>query len=155
MYDICIIGSGQSGLVTCKTFIEKKYSVIVLEQNDANGLFNTIKEKSYFKWSTSRSMSGFSDFPMDKKLPDWFTIQNYVDYLDSYKKHFNLEQYIQYNSCVKKCKQNENEEWVVSYTNNGSQTQLICKKTYCLCCIKSDTKISGYCKKLHRRNYTY
>ena len=100
----------------------------MLEQNDANGLFNTIKEKSYFKWSTSRSMSGFSDFPMDKKLPDWFTIQNYVDYLDSYKKHFNLEQYIQYNSCVKNCKQNENEEWIVSYTISGSQTQLICKK---------------------------
>lgn len=129
MYDICIIGSGQSGLVTCKTFAEKKYNIIVLEKNTSNGLFNTIKEKDYFKWSTSRSMSGFSDFPMDKKLPHWFTIKNYVDYLDSYKNHFNLDKYIQYDTFVTNCSQNENEEWIVKYKKNGGiNQQLLCKK---------------------------
>lgn len=128
MHDVCIIGSGQSGLVTCKTFAEKNYNVIVLEKNDINGLFNTINEKDYFKWSTSRSMSGFSDFPMDKTLPHWFTIQNYVDYLESYKKHFNLDQFIRYNSTVTNCKQNEREEWIVTYLNNGIETKLTCKK---------------------------
>lgn len=129
MYDVCIIGSGQSGLVTCKTFVEKNHNVIVLEKNNnSNGLFNTIKEKNYFKWSTSRAMSGFSDFPMDKTLPHWFTIQNYVDYLNSYKKHFHLDKYIQYNSEVIQCKQNENEEWIILYLNNGIQSSLLCKK---------------------------
>jgi hypothetical protein len=128
MYDICIIGSGQSGLVTCKTFVEKKYNVIVLEQNNINGLFNTIKEKNYFKWSTSRTMSGFSDFPMDKNLPHWFTIKDYVDYLESYKKHFLLDKYIQYNSYVTNCNQNKNEEWVVKYKKNNIEMQLVCKK---------------------------
>lgn len=128
MYDICIIGAGQSGLTTCKTFIEKKYNVIVLEKSNSNGLFNTIKEKGYFKWSTSRSMSGFSDFPMPKNLPDWFTIQNYDDYLNSYKKHFDLEKYIHYNSKVISCKQNEFEEWIVSYNEGGNLKQLLCKK---------------------------
>ena len=128
MYDVCIIGYGQSGLVTCKTFAEKNYNVIVLEKNNRNGLFNTIKEKNHFKWSTSRSMSGFSDFPMDKTLPHWFTIQNYVDYLESYKAHFNLEQFIRYNSTVTNCKQNEKKEWIVTYLNNGIETKLTCKK---------------------------
>ena len=45
MYDICIIGAGQSGLTTCKTFIEKNYNVLVLEKSNINGLFNSIKEK--------------------------------------------------------------------------------------------------------------
>jgi L-2-hydroxyglutarate oxidase LhgO len=54
MYDICIIGGGQSGLVTCKTFIESGKSVIVLEKcKDGIGMFSTIKEKNSFKWSTS------------------------------------------------------------------------------------------------------
>lgn len=129
MYDICIIGSGQSGLVTCKTFAEKNKNIIVLEKSsDDNGLFSTIKEKDYFKWSTSRSMSGFSDFPMDKNLPHWFTIQNYIDYLRSYKQYFQLEKYIQYNSYVTNCKQNENQEWIVNYRHNHTEKQLVCKK---------------------------
>jgi len=129
MYDICIIGSGQSGLVTCKTFSEKNYNVIVLEKtNNCNGLFNTIKEKNYFKWSTSRSMSGFSDFPMDKNLPNWFKIQDYINYLESYKKHFNLDKYIQYNSNVINCKQDENENWMIRYINNGIEKDILCKK---------------------------
>ena len=33
--DICIIGSGQSGLTTCKKFIEKGYNVVVLEKNNS------------------------------------------------------------------------------------------------------------------------
>lgn len=125
MYDICIIGAGQSGLVTCKTFAESGKNVIVLEKCDhCIGMFSTIKEKELFKWSTSRYMSGFSDYPMPKSLPTWFTIKDYVDYLESYKTHFKLDQYIQYKSNVKKCYQNDKEEWIVEYNN----TTLICKK---------------------------
>lgn len=129
MYDICIIGSGQSGLVTCKTFAEKKYNVIILEKNNKeNCLFYSIKEKDYFKWSTSRSMSGFSDFPMDKNLPHWFTMQQYIDYLESYKNYFNLEKYINYNSQVIDCKQDNKNNWIVKYKYNGIDKELICKK---------------------------
>jgi len=102
MYDVCIIGAGQSGLVTCKTFIESGKSVIILEKcNNCIGMFSTIKEKSKFKWSTSRYMSGFSDFPMSKDIPVWFTIEDYINYLEMYKTHFGLDKYIQYNSEVK------------------------------------------------------
>jgi len=124
-YDICIIGGGQSGLVTCKTFIESGKSFILLEKcKDGIGMFSTIKEKRLFKWSTSRYMSGFSDFPMPKELPVWFTIEDYVNYLETYKKHFGLNKFVQYNSEVKKCYQNEKEEWIVEYNN----TNILCKK---------------------------
>ena len=131
-YDVCIIGSGQSGLATCKTFSEKNKNIIVLEKSNADGLFHQIKEKTYFKWSTSRTMSGFSDFPMDKRLPHWFTIQDYIDYLSSYKSHFNLEKYIQYGSNVIKCEQTPNMGWIVTYETQKSgfnqTTYLKCKK---------------------------
>lgn len=126
MYDVCIIGAGQSGLVTCKTFIEQNRNVIVLEKcNSCVGMFSSIKEKKIFKWSTSRYMSGFSDFPMSKDIPVWFTIEDYINYLESYKKHFGLDEYIRYNCEVNKCYQNDNSEWIVKYNNN---TELICKK---------------------------
>lgn len=125
MYDVCIIGGGQSGLVTLKTFAEKTDNIIVLEKcNKCTGYFSGIKEQDLFKWSTSRYMSGFSDFPMPKSIPVWFTIRDYVNYLMSYKSHFGLDKYIHYNSIVKKCYQNEKEEWVVDYNN----TKLVCKK---------------------------
>ena len=125
IYDVCIIGGGQSGLVTCKTFAESLKNVIVLEKcNNCIGMFSTIKEKDYFKWSTSRYMSGFSDFPMPKNIPVWFTIKDYINYLESYIKYFELDKYIQYNSYVKLCHQNEKEEWIVEYND----TKLVCKK---------------------------
>jgi thioredoxin reductase len=129
IYDICIVGSGQSGLTTCKTFVEKGYNVIVLEKNNySNGLFSSIREKDYFYWSTSKYMSGFSDFPMNKSLSHWFTIQQYIDYLDSYKNTFGLEKYIRYNSNVIQCKQNNTGQWIVQYLNNNVNKELICEK---------------------------
>jgi hypothetical protein len=125
MYDVCIIGGGQSGLVTCKTFIEQNKNVIILEKcNNCIGMFSTIKEKELFKWSSSRYVSGFSDFPIPKSVPVWFTIKDYIEYLTSYMHHFGLDKYIQYNSNVTKCYQNKQEEWVVEYNN----ARLICKK---------------------------
>ena len=78
--NICIIGAGQSGLVTCKTFIEQGFNVIVLEKNSNNGLFHKIPEKDYFKWSSSRYVSGYSDFPIPKSYPAWMTIKQFTEW---------------------------------------------------------------------------
>ena len=48
MYDLVIIGAGQSGLVTLKTFLEKTRNILVLEKCDGcTGLFSTIQERVY------------------------------------------------------------------------------------------------------------
>ena len=118
-------GGGQSGLVTCKTFLEQNKKVVVLEKsNHMIGMFSSIQEKEYFKWSSSRYVSGFSDFPIPKTTPIWFTIKDYVDYLESYMRHFGLDKYIKYNSEVRKCYQTQTKEWIVEYNN----TKLLCKK---------------------------
>lgn len=128
MYDVCIIGAGQSGLVTCKTFSEQNKKLIVLEKCiDCNGMFSNIKEKDYFKWSTSRYMSGFSDFPMDKSLGTWFSVQKYIDYLQSYKQHFHLDKYIQYGAFVEKCSETTKKTWKINYNINGFNQTLECK----------------------------
>ena len=83
---VVIIGAGQSGLVTCKTFKEKNYNVLVLEKNNKNGLFSNVLEKEYFRWSSSRYISGFSDFPIPKTFPVWMNFKQYCKYLELYKK---------------------------------------------------------------------
>ena len=79
MYEICIIGGGLSGLTTCKTFSEITDNIIVLDKcENCMGSFSNIKEKDYFKWSSSKYISGFSDFPMGEEIPVWFTIKEYI-----------------------------------------------------------------------------
>ena len=41
---VIIIGGGQSGLVTCKTFVENGLDTVVLEKGDTNGLFNNFSQ---------------------------------------------------------------------------------------------------------------
>ncbi len=124
MYDVCIIGAGQSGLTTIKTFSDQ--NIICLEKSSSNGMFQNIKEKNYFEWSSSKYMSAFSDFPMTD-LPVWFTIEEYINYLKSYAKHFDLEKFIKYNSTVTNCKEFE-DGWIVKYENNSYEHEIKCKK---------------------------
>jgi len=124
MYDVCIVGAGQSGLTTIKTFSDQ--NIICLEKSCSNGMFQNIKEKNYFQWSSSKYISAFSDFPMTE-LPGWFTIEDYINYLKSYAKHFNLEKFIKYNSTVINCKEFENG-WIVKYENNSYEYEIKCKK---------------------------
>ena len=115
---VVIIGGGQSGLVTCKTFVESGYDVVVLEKSDKNGLFNNVLEKEMFKWSSSKFVSGFSDFPIPKDYPIWMNFTQYVEYLQMYKRKFNLDNYILYNSEViniTKVHNNCKENWEVTF----------------------------------------
>lgn len=111
---VCVIGAGQSGLVTCKTFVEAGYNVIVLEQSGTNGLYHNIKEKDYFRWSSSRYISGFSDFPIPKDYPVWMSMRQYIQYINKYKVHFGLDRYIYYHSKVIRCEPKQNG-WLVHY----------------------------------------
>lgn len=115
--DLVIIGGGQSGLVTCKTFIESNFRVLLLDKGSKNGLFNNVLEKEYFRWSSSRYISGFSDFPIPKNFPVWMNFKQYCKYLELYKKTNNLDKFIQYNSNVISVKK-KNDKWEITYVNN-------------------------------------
>ena len=124
---VAIIGAGQSGLTTCKTFVEKNVNVIVFEKTNYNGLFNNIVEKDYFKWSSSKFISGFSDFPIPKEYPTWMTINQYINYLNSYKKRFNLDKYIKYNTEVINCIPKK-DKWLITYKNKNNIKYIIVDK---------------------------
>jgi len=115
---VAIVGAGQSGLTTAKTFIEKGIDIVVFEKSNSNGLFYNIKEKDYFKWSSSKYISSFSDFPIPKNYPIWMSINQFIQYLNAYKKKFNLDKYINYNTEVIKCIP-KNNQWIITYRKHS------------------------------------
>jgi len=119
--NLVIIGGGQSGLVTCKTFIENNFKVLLLEKgNKKNGLFSNVLEKEYFRWSSSRYISGFSDFPIPKNFPVWMNFKQYCQYLELYKKKNNLDKFIQYNSNVISVKKKDTK-WEIIFVINKEE----------------------------------
>ena len=113
--------------VTCKTFVEQGFNVIVLEKNSHNGLFHNIPEKEYFRWSSSRYISGYSDFPIPKSYPTWMTIKDFTKYLKSYKDTFKLDKYIKYKCNVIKTTK-INNKWKVTYNKNSKLFSIIVDK---------------------------
>lgn len=125
MYDVCIVGGGQSGLTTAKTFAEAGWSVVVLEKSEnANGMFYEICQKDDFTWSSSKYVSSFSDFPMGDDMPTWFTIRQYIGYLEAYKERFGIDRWVHYGCEVRNCVPGASGGWTVHYVRNGSPQAL-------------------------------
>ncbi|CAL1703562.1 unnamed protein product [Somion occarium] len=107
---VVIVGAGPAGLVTCKTFMqatttEFPFEPIVLEQEDDIG--GTFRYRSY-EISTC-------DFRLPLSHPDHLTLEEYVDYLRAYSKHFDVEQRIQLNTKVVNIKRAPEGGHLVSY----------------------------------------
>lgn len=129
---ICIIGAGQSGLVTCKTFTEQNNEVLVFEKSNSNGLFSKIPEGDYFRWSSSRYVSGYSDFPIPDSYPTWMSLNQYSEYINHYKTYYNLDKYIYYSTEVISCKEIKKNKWLITYKyNNKKNSQIFDKLIIC------------------------
>ncbi|KAF8590464.1 FAD/NAD-P-binding domain-containing protein [Ramaria rubella] len=80
---VVIIGAGAAGLVTCKTLLQSvtpsfPFDPVVLEQEDDIGV-------------SSKQLTSFSDFRLPLDHPDHLTLEEYVEYLRAYIKHFDIE----------------------------------------------------------------
>lgn len=54
--------------------------------------------------NTSKELSAFSDFPPPPKLPNFMKHSLYMNYIDSYVKHFQLEQHLRLSHEILSCK---------------------------------------------------
>ncbi|KAF6172445.1 hypothetical protein GIB67_006958 [Kingdonia uniflora] len=97
---VAIIGAGISGLLACKYMSQKGYRPIVFESKSGVGgvWTNTIETT---KLQNLKRSYQFSDFPWPSSVTEEFPDHNQVlDYIDSYARHFNVLQYIRFNSRV-------------------------------------------------------
>jgi thioredoxin reductase len=103
MKTVVIIGAGVQGLAAARTFLDLRYQVKIFEQLDGVG-GTWHKKKSYPGLASHGPMKNlfYPDFPgpkgFDENKP--FVREDYVDYLNSYARHFRIFELISFNSTV-------------------------------------------------------
>ena len=120
---ICIIGAGPSGITAIKNLQEQGLTNITVfekndqiggnwvydEQNDHSSVYETTHIISSKRWSQ------FDDFPMPDDYADYPSHYQLLAYFNAYAAHFELNQYIRFNTQVLKVNQLDKHQWQVSY----------------------------------------
>lgn len=120
---VCIIGAGPSGLAAIKNLQEQGVSdITVFEKHNqlgGNWVFDEHNTHSSVYETThiisSKRWSQFEDFPMPANYPDYPSQKQVLTYFQNYAEHFNLAQYIRFNTTVLKSRQNEQGQWQVTF----------------------------------------
>ncbi|KAI0078958.1 FAD/NAD(P)-binding domain-containing protein [Panus rudis PR-1116 ss-1] len=143
---VVVIGAGPAGLVTCKTLLDARtedfpFDPVVLEQEDDIG--GTFRYRSYENANlvSSKQLTSFSDFRLPLDHPDHLTLEEYVDYLRAYSKHFGVEERIQLNCKVIKVARAPGGGHLISYvrgrgdsSNTWEEEPIVIHATYVAVC---------------------
>ena len=121
-----IIGAGPCGLMTARAFKLANIDFEILEKNtDVGGLWDInndgtpIYEAAHF--ISSRTKSGFPDFPMPDNYPDYPNYQQILDYIRSYSRHHGLYDAILFNKKVLKVQKIAEEDWLVTTADGDNR----------------------------------
>lgn len=102
---VAIIGAGSSGLAAARAFLDQGFDVEILErEDDIGGNWNYGKPNARVYESThtvsSKPFTQYPDFPMPDEFPDYPHHTEILQYLRRYCEHFDLAQYIQFQTEV-------------------------------------------------------
>ncbi len=122
----CIIGAGPCGLMTARAFKFTDISFEILEKHsDVGGLWDInnagtpIYEAAHF--ISSRTKSGFPDFPMSDDLPDYPSYQQVLAYIQSFARHYGLYESIVFNKRVIQVEKITKTDWLVTTSDGEKQ----------------------------------
>jgi len=95
MRDTCIIGAGPGGLAAARALKERGLPYTHIERNqdvgglwDIDALGSPMYESAHF--ISSKTLSGFSDFPMPDHYPDYPSHRQILAYIRSFADHYGL-----------------------------------------------------------------
>lgn len=120
--DVAVIGAGPSGLILAKQLAAKEVRFQVFERNaEVGGIWNIdapnspMYESAHF--ISSRTLSGFPDFPMPEHYPDYPNHKQLFDYICSFADEYNLRDYVRFNTGIKHAIQNDDGNWQLQLEN--------------------------------------
>jgi hypothetical protein len=118
---ICVIGAGPSGITAIKNIAESGFNVKAFDINSdvgGNWIYNENESHSSVFETThiisSKSLSQFEDFHFSNNVADYPSHDELRQYFQSYAKNFGLYKHIQFNTLVKKCERQEDNNWEVT-----------------------------------------
>ncbi|KAN0038539.1 hypothetical protein ACTA71_000718 [Dictyostelium dimigraforme] len=122
---VCIIGSGPSGLTSCKSALESGLEPIVFERKLTFGGVWSLDEP--IPWNSmhtnvSHFSMTFSDFQHPEGQDTFLNQKKVYQYLSNYANHFGLFNHIKFGCSVENVKQLENEKWLVEWIDSSSKT---------------------------------
>ena len=122
---VCVIGAGPSGITAGKHLLQAGIqNIVIYEKNHAvggNWLYSSDPSHSSVYETThivsSKTMSQYADYPMPDHYPDYPSHRLLLHYFQGYAKHFGVEQYIQFNTCVEQAELQTDETWKITLDN--------------------------------------
>lgn len=119
---VCVIGAGASGITAAKHLLQVGIkNIVVYEKNDqvggnwlysADGGHSSVYETAHI--ISSKKLSQYPDFPMPDEYPDYPSHKLLLDYFQSYARHFAVDEYIQFNTCVKSAEKQADDTWKIT-----------------------------------------
>lgn len=131
--DVVVVGAGPSGLILAKQFAATDVKFKVFERNsDVGGIWNIdapnspMYESAHF--ISSKTLSGFPDFPMPAHYPDYPSHRQIFEYIKSYADAFKLKKCIQFDTSIVSAVQNRQGEWDIELSDGARLTAayLVC-----------------------------
>ena len=125
---VCIIGAGPSGLPAIKNISHAGIQVVAYDYNHdvgGNWIYNENESHSSVFETThiisSKTLSQYEDFPFKPEVSDYPSHQELRNYFQSYARHFNLYDFIQFNTLVKSCVRLPSNDWEVTTIKNEKE----------------------------------
>jgi cation diffusion facilitator CzcD-associated flavoprotein CzcO len=125
---VAIIGAGPVGLTCAKNALASGFDVTVFEKSDrigGNWVFRSKTGHSSVYENThlisSKTWSGFEDFPMPENYPDYPRHDLVLAYFESYVEHFNLMRNIRFKTEVLHAEQNADGGWHINWRNEKAK----------------------------------
>ncbi|WP_132249247.1 flavin-containing monooxygenase [Methylobacterium segetis] len=124
--NVCVIGSGISGLAAAKAFRERGHSVTVIERGpDLGGVWDPSRSYPDVKTQTPKGIYAFSQMPMPDDYPEWPSGGQVFAYLRAYAERFGLVPLIRFGQSVSALKKRSDRGWdvTVAGADGASQTE--------------------------------
>lgn len=124
---ICVIGAGPAGLATARALRARGLDYDQLERNTGvGGLWDIdapgtpMYEAAHF--ISSKTLSGFSEFPMSESFPDYPSHRQVLSYLRDFAAAYGLNESIEFGVSVESVTKSADGSWLVT-RSDGVQTR--------------------------------
>jgi cation diffusion facilitator CzcD-associated flavoprotein CzcO len=115
---VCVIGAGPAGLAAARALRARGLDYDQVERHtDVGGIWDIdapgspMYEAAHF--ISSKTMSGFSGFPMNDGFPDYPSHRQVLGYLRGFAKHYGLRDRIEFGVSVSAVTKDDDGTWVV------------------------------------------